>query len=344
MSNTRDIFVFCGQSNMMGACDFPPKHELNIKSSVEFKYKNEYLGRAKGHFQPVSYDVGEFLYCDAKKAYPNGEEKSRLTEYHPNCYFVSSIAGLEQPFAVYSEATYTFGSSLLPYFCEKYEEYGESPITAHIAKGAVSIAHFFNYEMAEEYNRLKAIEHKEMKLGEMENGANRVFSEKSLALFRASEEQFGETGRKVFLWLQGENDFADSEEEYRLKLEILLRYIKKLGYDTFFCIRVGLWSSVDIIGVMRAQEAFCREHEECHMVSRSLSFMTSNTGFFPKDWFREQPDEKYDGCRDTFLGTKNSHINEKGFMLIAEDVAENAHRILRCDREPILPQELLSRI
>ncbi|MBQ4327599.1 MAG: hypothetical protein IJC32_04205 [Clostridia bacterium] len=344
MSTTRDLFVFCGQSNMMGACDFPPKHPLNIKNSLEFKYKKEYLGRGRAFFQPVSHDVGEFLYCDPQKAYPEGEENSSLTEYRPNTYFVSSMAGLEKPFATYSEADHVCGSSLLPYFCEEYEKYGEAPLTAHIAKGAVRIEHYFNAEMAGEYNRLKAPEHSEMVVSDMEIGANRVFTKKSLAFFREAEAQYGKIGKKVFLWLQGESNGDDKEEEYRLKLEILLRYIKKIGYDSFFCIRVGYWGDPNIINVIRAQEAFCRDHEECHMVSRAVSFMPNPASNLPSDWFIKKPPEQYQGCRDTYYGTQNSHINEKGFMLLGRQVAQNAYRILKENKPPILSPELLAKI
>ena len=346
MSRTRDLFMFCGQSNMMGACDFIPKHTPNAPNSLEFKYKNEYLGRGEAYFAPISNDVGEFLYCDPEKAYPNGEENSSLSEYHPNTYFVSSMAGLGKPFATYSEANHTQGSSLLPHFCENYEKYGEAPLTAHCAKGAVKIAHYFNAEMAAEYNRLKAPEHKEMVLTDMETSANRVFTEKSLAFFHAAEEKVGRenVGKKVFLWLQGESDGSDTEEEYLLKLEILLRYIKSIGYDTFFCIRVGYWDNPHIIHVIRAQEALCSEHEECYMVSRSVSFMPNPKGNLPEDWFTEQPDEKYEGCRDTYGNSYNSHINERGFMLLGEEVAANAYRILRENKAPILAPELLARI
>ncbi len=343
MSRARDLFVFCGQSNMMGACDFPPKHELNIKDSYEFKFKEEYLGRGSSHFQTVSYDVGEFLYCDRKKAYPNGEEKSALADYHPNAYFVPSMAGLRHPFAVFSEADYTPGSTLLPYFCESYEKYGESPLTAHMAKGAVPIEHYFNAEMAEKYNRLKAPQYKEMTLTAAETGANKAFTEKSLAFFRESERQFGPANKKVFVWNQGENNFADSEEEYLLKLELLWEYIRSIGYDLLFCLRVGYWFRAEIINVIRAQERFCREQTDCYMVSRSYSFMP-HAGGDPKGWFKEPPSERYMGCRDTFNGTQNAHINEKGFLLVGAELAENAYRILKEGKAPILPEELLSEV
>ena len=198
MRTPRDLFVFCGQSNMMGACDFPPKHTLNIKNSLEFKYRNEFLCRGRSFFQPVSFDVGEFLYCDSQKAYPEGEENSSLTEYRPNTYFVASMAGLEKPFATYSEADHVCGSSLLPYFCEEYEKYGEAPLTAHIAKGAVRIEHYFNAEMAEEYNSLKSSEHKEMTVGDMEMGANRVFTKKVLLSSARQKRSMERSGKKCF--------------------------------------------------------------------------------------------------------------------------------------------------
>lgn len=341
--NKRDLFVFCGQSNMMGAPALPPKHILDIKESVEFKFKKEYLGIGSGEFKKVSYDCGEFLYCDNSKAYPGNNEKSSLNNYSQNTFFVPSIANFDKEFSNYSENDYISGSCVLPYFCENYEKMGESPITAHIAKGGVPIIHYFNDEMAKKYNEAKAFSHKELVLTPMQTGANRVFTEKCLAMFREADLKFkNQLGKKIFVWLQGESDANDSESEYRLKLEILYDYIKKIGFDYFFCIRVGYWGDPNIINIIRAQEHFCSEKDDCFMVSRRVSFMPDIVFKTPQGWFKHEPDSKYLNCRDTYAGYNNMHINEKGFILVAEELAKNAYLILKENREPVLDEELLS--
>lgn len=69
------MFVFAGQSNMMGACALPPKHGLKIKKSLEYKYKPVHIGTGRGVFSPVGYDSGEFLYKDISLAYSKSNEK-----------------------------------------------------------------------------------------------------------------------------------------------------------------------------------------------------------------------------------------------------------------------------
>lgn len=78
-----DLFVFAGQSNMMGACVLPPKHLLSVKRCLEYRYNPVHRGNANGSFVPVSYDTGEFLYHDPKAAYQNTDEtgNSRLCDY-----------------------------------------------------------------------------------------------------------------------------------------------------------------------------------------------------------------------------------------------------------------------
>ncbi len=343
----RDIFVFCGQSNMMGACDFPPKHNLKIESSVEFKFKNKYLGRGNSSFEKVSYRCGDFLYSDIAEAYPNGEELSRLGEDHRRIlYFIGSVASEGKGFSFYSEAEHTDGPCILPYFCEFYEEYGEEPIVAHIAKGSAWATQYFNDEMCDKFNKNKPAESADIQ--PLQAGANEAFTAKCVDLFAEADKQF-DVGKKVFLLLQGESDLANTYDEYKLKLEILREYIKSIGFDYFFCIRVGAWGNPHIINVMKAQEDFCKEHDDCFMVSREISYMphVKKPGAVvkpePDGWFIKEPDEKYLFCRDSFYeGHTNPHINEKGFLLAAREVADNAYRILVENKEPVLGEELLS--
>ncbi len=343
----RDLFVFCGQSNMMGASVLPPKHNLKIKNSLEFKYRDKHIGIGDSYFKKVGYDSGEFLYVDINTAYPDKTKKSRLTHYHPNCYFIPSVAQEGTEFTDVSEANYNFGASVVPYFCECYEALGNQPLVTHIAKGSTKISHYFNREMEAEYNSKIPPEFEKLKLTPLQYGANEVFTKKTLDMFALAEKNFGSEniGKKIFLWLQGESDAKDSEAEYRLKLEILWKYAKYLGFDYFFCIRVGYWNNPNIINVINAQESFCKENPDCFMVSRTVSFMPNCVMLPPADWYKKQPDQKYIGCRDTYNEEvkhyQNSHINEKGFLIVGRELAENAHRILVQNKNPVFDEELL---
>ena len=60
----RDLFVFAGQSNMMGAAVFPPRQEICLKDSYEYKHKVRRLGAERGEFVKSGYPCGEFSYTD----------------------------------------------------------------------------------------------------------------------------------------------------------------------------------------------------------------------------------------------------------------------------------------
>ena len=64
----RDLFVFAGQSNMMGASVFSPQKNLHIKDSYEYKHKARRLGREENPFVKADYPVGEFSYADLERA------------------------------------------------------------------------------------------------------------------------------------------------------------------------------------------------------------------------------------------------------------------------------------
>ena len=158
----RDLFVFAGQSNMMGAAVFPPKKALQIKDSYEYKHKSRRLGAPMGNFVPAGYPVGEFSYIDMKKAYTtdmvNEKGESKLDNYIQNTYFCPSMSNLDSetdksvlPFYTFSEATARHGATLAPLLAEEWEKLGQCCAYAHIAKGGVAIAHFMDEVMATVY-------------------------------------------------------------------------------------------------------------------------------------------------------------------------------------------------
>jgi hypothetical protein len=89
----RDLFVFAGQSNMMGAAVYPPETSLSVAHSYEYKHKDRRLGSPMGRFAPVGYPVGEFSYADLSYAYSDNmtdaKGNSRLNDYGKNAYFSS---------------------------------------------------------------------------------------------------------------------------------------------------------------------------------------------------------------------------------------------------------------
>ena len=346
-----NLFVFAGQSNMMGACVLPPKHRLNIKYCKEYKYKPVHLGKKTGEFTDVGYSNGEFLYKDITLAYKDTDEhgQSKLNDYANNTYFVSAMSNLKSeseksvnPFSFYSESTKNPACSIVPYFCEEWENLRESALVCHIAQGGVCAHHFFSKKMIEEYNQFAS-----------QNGfypisgdgkAEAVFCSKCRNFFKDSENTFGKNsiGEKILVWQQGESDTGNSAPEYKEKLNILRKKAKKLGFDKLFIIRCGYWLSHDTCNIMRAQEEFCSENADAYLITREISFMP-DPNFMKNidEYYIQEPLQQYYFCRDSYYGYNNPHINEKGFMLAAKDFAHNAYRILKENKEPLLKNDIV---
>ena len=156
----RELLVFAGQSNMMGAGAYPPRAEIRAKDSWEYLYRNAHLGAGKGSFRPAGYPCGEFLYRDAAAAYPDGraDRPSPLAEYAKNTYFAPSMSNLKNenghetwPFSVFSEANFTPAPALPPILAEEWERLGHVCAYTHAAKGSTSILHYFDDDMVREY-------------------------------------------------------------------------------------------------------------------------------------------------------------------------------------------------
>jgi hypothetical protein len=171
-------------------------------------------------------------------------------------------------------------------------------------------------------------------------GAAEYFFEKSRDFFADAEAQFGEelSGNKCFFWLQGEGDAWRSSIEYETKMDVLWEALKQSGFTHFFCIRIDYFGEDGIYRVMRAQENFVSRHADAYMLTRAASYLA-----YPeqneKEWFVSPPTEEYRDCRDSFFGYKNDHINEKGFLLLAERAAKNLFRVLVQNEAPVLEEE-----
>lgn len=353
----RDLFVFAGQSNMMGASVYPPKRKIDVKNSYEYKHKARRLGANSGDFVVANYPVGEFSYIDIEKAYAldmvNEKGNSTLVDYVNNTYFCPAMFNLRSEkdktiysFSEFSEATAQYGATLAPLLAEEWEELGGSCAYAHIAKGGVPIAYYFCDRMAKEYNRRITKYNKvygtsyNTEVAVQMRGASEYCFEKCKDFFADAEKYFldDDLRAKCFFWLQGESDTSDAPMEYQIKLEIFWEELKKIGFTHFFCIRVDYFGSDGIANVMKAQEDFVSKHDDAYMLTRAASYFTHpmQDG---REWFVAPPQEIYRNCRDSFYGYNNHHINEKGFSLLAKRVAKNAYRILIARKSPKLERE-----
>ena len=356
----RELFVFAGQSNMMGAAVYMPQHAPKINRSYEYKHKPRRLGAARGEFVPGGYPAGEFSYKDVARAYAgdmcDGAGKSTLADFRHNTYFCPAMCSIlsdeektEQPFAVFSEATAQPGATLAPLLVEEYERAGGACAYAHIAKGAVRVSHYFTDDMAlaytqrmAAYNRQNGTQYQEtLSPAHRMKGAADYFFEKCADFFADAAHRFpdDELSERCFFWLQGEGDAARSSAvEYEIALDILWQELKKCGFTRFFCIRVDFFGKPEVDRIMLAQERFVKAHADAFMLTRVASYFPYK-GHNDSDWFVSPPTAEYQNCRDSFFGFKNQHINEKGFLVIAAHATKNLCRVLWEGKEPLLEPE-----
>ena len=83
----RELFVFAGQSNMMGACVYPAKEQIIFKSSYEYLHKPKRFGECIGAFKAEAFPSGEFSYRNLARAYTDDADftvKSSLANYVTN--------------------------------------------------------------------------------------------------------------------------------------------------------------------------------------------------------------------------------------------------------------------
>ena len=356
----RDLFVFAGQSNMMGASVYPVKHNPTFERSFEYKHKPRRFGAARGVFVSQGYPVGEFSYKDMALAYASdmcdANGNSMLADYRHNTYFCPSMASLlseeertELPFSAFSEATAKPAASPAPLLVEEYERAGGTCAYTHIAKGSVRISHYFTDDMAleyaarvAEYNRLHGTDYQEgLSPKHRMPGAADYFFEKCTDFFADATERFptDDLTERCFFWLQGEGDAGRSSTiEYEIALDILWQTLKKLGFTRFFCIRAGYFGKEAVDQIMLAQERFVKAHDDAYMLTRVGSYFPFK-GHDDSNWFVSPPPAECQNCRDSFSGFENQHINEKGFLLIASRAAKNLWRVLKEGGEPLLEPE-----
>lgn len=323
----RPLFVFAGQSNMMGASVLPATEQIYYKDSAEYLHKPKRFGYSTGTFKKTGFPSGEFSYKDLHKAYGHlvdVEKKSKLGNYTLNTYFCPSMCNLKSveekktyPFDYFCEANALKGVCVAPYIVKGLEETGYKCAYTHIAKGSVGIDYY------------------------IQGDAANYFEQKVCDFFMDCEKYFidDDISEKILVWNQGENDGANGYEYYIESLDKLWTKAKRLGFTRFFIIRVGFWGDERIIDVMRAQEDFCREHQDVYMLTRVASYFEFIEQ--KEDWFTKCMPEEFSYCRDSFYGYLNHHINEKGFKVISKYAVPNIVKILFEGKEPILEDELI---
>ena len=358
MNNDRELIVFAGQSNMMGAAVFPPRHIPQLSQSMEYKHKTRRLGLEKGTFSTNPFPVGEFSYADIASAYgsdSNASTLSTLAEYAKNTWFCPAMSnlGLDNhtlPFSTFSEKTFHNSPALPPYFAEEWEKMGHSLAYACISKGSTKISYYFTQEMAEEYSqridRYNAANGtaypRDLEQSPLSLGAASYFTQKCQDFFVDAKAYFPEANltAKCLVWLQGESNYRQSAQEYYVMLDVFWKHAKKLGFTHFCMLRVPFFGDPRIVNIMLAQERFCLDNPDVYMITRAASFF-SYPGRDETHWFVRQQDVFHE-CRDSAYGFQNHHINEKGFRLLAERTAKNLHRILYESQDPILEKENIS--
>ncbi len=321
----RPLFVFAGQSNMMGACVYEAPDQIYYENSFEYLHKPRRFGKDTGDFKNFGFPCGEFSYRDLEKAYgknADGSAKSTLGTYDANSFFCPSMNDLEDDekktshsFYDFSESNLKMSTSIAPYIIKGLEENGIYSAFAHIAKGGVPIKYY------------------------LEGSAEKYFYEKTRDFFDDCEKRFkdDDMSERCFVWLQGESDKSNGTEYYLDALRELWKRLKKFGFTKFLMIRVPYWSEPCIADIMRAQELFCTENDDTYMLTRVCSFVPWG-GLDTKEWQIGEPGEEFSLCRDCFYGFTNQHINDKGFRLVASYAVPNVIRIFE-GKEPILENE-----
>ena len=346
-----DLFVFAGQSNMMGAAHLAPVDNPVTIDSYEYKYQNILKGGDKGEFVYAQNPAGDWHYMDTEVAY--GEQyldvatgKSKQSNYSSTMYFIPACRDQEKGFSGQSEYLNYPSATMAPYFAQYYSELGRKCVYAHMAKGACNIIHYFTTDAMEEYNRLisdyntaNSTSYAALTSSDL-SGAGDAFDAKYKAMLRDYAEFAPDKtiANKCFVWLQGESD-VHVYAQYKLRLQALWTHLQSIGFTHFFILRVGFWGSTSVIHEIKAQTDFCAENENCYIVTKAPSLIphpSANT----TNWWISEPSSEYADCRDSYLAnTSNHHFNEKAHKIFARRSAENINRILHLGLPPVLEEE-----
>lgn len=346
-----DLFVFGGQSNMMGAAHLPPEDNPVTYYAFEYKYQPILKGESKGEFIYAQNPAGDWHYINPSTAYNETYKdaatgKSKLTNYSANTYFVPACRDNPKGFGSQSEYDMYPSATTAPYFARYYAQLGNPCIYAHMAKGSCKILNYFTTDAMEEYNKLiteyntaNGKSYKTLTSSDLTGGGD-AFDAKYQAMLKdyAELEPDNTIVNKCFFWLQGESD-THVWAEYRYKLQALWKHLQSIGFTHFFILRVGFWGGTSLINEIKAQTDFCNDNENCYIITKAPSLIP-HPGATTKNWWVNEPSPEYDNCRDSYIAsTSNHHFNEKAHKIFAQRCADNAHRILHLGLDPILEEE-----
>ena len=346
-----DLFVFAGQSNMMGAAHLPPVDNPITYDAFEYKYQNVLKGGDKGEFVYAQNPAGDWHYMNTDEAYGTqyldaATGRSKLANYSSTMYFIPACRDQEKGFSGQSEYLNYPSATMAPYFAQYYTELGRKCVYAHMAKGACNIVHYFTTDAMEEYNRLitaynsaNSTSYATLTSSNL-SGAGDAFDAKFKAMLKdyADFAPDKTIANKCFVWLQGESD-VHVYAQYKLRLQALWSHLQSLGFTHFFILRVGFWGSTSVINEIKAQTDFCEENENCYIITKAPSLIP-HPAATTDNWWIDEPSEEYTDCRDSYLAsTSNHHFNEKAHKMFARRSADNINRILYLGLPPILEEE-----
>ena len=346
-----DLFVFAGQSNMMGAAHLPPVDNPITYDAFEYKYQNVLKGGDKGEFVYAQNPAGDWHYMNTDEAYGTqyldaATGRSKLANYSSTMYFIPACRDQEKGFSGQSEYLNYPSATMAPYFAQYYTELGRKCVYAHMAKGACNIVHYFTTDAMEEYNRLitaynsaNSTSYATLTSSNL-SGAGDAFDAKFKAMLKdyADFAPDKTIANKCFVWLQGESD-VHVYAQYKLRLQALWSHLQSLGFTHFFILRVGFWGSTSVINEIKAQTDFCEENKNCYIITKAPSLIPHPSAT-TDNWWINEPSEEYADCRDSYLAsTSNNHFNEKAHKMFARRSADNINRILYLGLPPILEEE-----
>lgn len=348
--NEYDLFVFSGQSNMMGgvfAEDFAAGYGPWQKTNGKVDTRNTpYI------CQPISAEEtkGSYEYKYLTDTFETVDSQT------PTGELVKTADGtaLCKPSGTYE----LNGTTMVAPFVKQYTESGYKSISAQIALGGTQLCDWMtSSEIAEVLLSDEYAFHAQS--GAVPQGASPrllagnervlLFERKLQALTDSFTRDFAgcTIASKNFVWLQGENDAdalftaAGLNEEatqsamlgsmtlYKKCLEVFWKRLQSYGFERFMIVRVGFWTAPNRdIAIMAAQEQFAAENENAYILTRAMSYMPNPKSLYGK-WGYNAIEEAYALCRGVSYSIYgNPHLNEKGHILLGTRSANAAAEIV----------------
>lgn len=359
-----DLFVFSGQSNMMGGVfyeDFtagygpwPKTNGIVDVENTSYIQQPVYAEETAGSYE-YKYLTDTFETVDYTN--PTGE-----------------LIKTEDGTALCkASGTYEInGTTMVAPFVKEYTAHGYKSISAHIALGGTQACDWMTSSeiaqvlLSQEFDfHMQSGATPQSTSPRLVGGDERVllFERKLEAMLQSFGREFpnGKIGSKNFVWLQGENDadalftatgltgdaatnaMLGSMTLYKKCLEVLWTRLQSYGFDNFMIVRVGFWTNPNRdIAIMAAQEQFAAETEGVSVLTRAMSYMPNPKSNY---WGSQTVEEDYRLCRGVnYAIWGNPHLNEKGHIVIGTRSADMAAEILHGGTSYELEEELIPEI